>query len=661
MKVVCLNLAVVLAVLVSAGSSVAQVPVITGFSPSEGPIGSWVGIEGTNLLYVTAVEFNGLPAQLFSGMIGLHVTAKVPEGATTGSITVRTPNGSVTTTNSFKVVDAPKPLLLAVSPGTGVPGETVRLIGSNLVDVVSVEFNGVEASFSNIFVPDWMAIVPTGATTGPITIRTRGGVTTSTNDFVVLPPPVIGPPVVSSFSPTEGIPGTLVTIEGTNFEGLVSISFGGVESAGSWMANSPNTRVPTNGVTGPITVTTTHGSCTTKDIFTVLPLPPPPPPAAPMVNYFIPWEGEVGTSVRIQGGDFGRVTDVQVNGVSVAFNIERDPMWGFAGAITIVIPPNATTGPITVISPEGSATWTRDFTVVPKPVVTGFMPDHGTPGTVVELVGSNLEQIVRLRLGSIPLAYDGPLRAFTVPLEAVSGAVTVVSHYSEILTPASFIVTHDNDLGVTDSVSLANAVVPTAMHYSIVVTNKGSLPGDNVVLVNRFARTNTYVADGFSLFPERPTADKPGNLGIEVTAASANQGQCLVTNGMVQCELGSIGGGQTAMVEIWLRATLPGVVYHLAKVNSGHSDPDPRDNQWVSTASLVAAGELQIRKLDGNQLEIRWPNGSRTWSLTSADSPGPIQWKPVSGRIVGIDNWNVVTEPVSVTARIYRLESTDSP
>jgi uncharacterized repeat protein (TIGR01451 family) len=336
-------------------------------------------------------------------------------------------------------------------------------------------------------------------------------------------------------------------------------------------------------------------------------------------------------------------------------------MWGIAGAITIVIPPDATSGPITVTSPEGSATWTRDFTVVPKPIVTGFMPDHGVPGTVVQLVGSNLEQIVRLSLGSIPISYDPALKAFTVPLDAVSGAVTVVSHYSETITTSAFTVTHDNDLGVAVSVSLTNAIVPTTMHYSITVTNNGSPPVDGVVLTDRFARTNTYLGDGFSLFPEPPAIDDPVNLGIEVTAASASQGQCYITNGIVQCELGTIGGGQTATVEISLRATLPGVVYHMAKVNSGNSDPDPRDNQWLSTALVVSAGELQIRRLGVDQLEIKWPSGNGTWSLTSAEKAGATQWNPVGGPVVGIDGWNVVTEQPSGTMRLYRLESTGSP
>jgi hypothetical protein len=66
-----------------------KVPVITSFSPAEGPVGTQVQIIGTNLLPVTAIEFNGVSAE-FTGSVNFPVVAVVPAGATTGTITLRT-------------------------------------------------------------------------------------------------------------------------------------------------------------------------------------------------------------------------------------------------------------------------------------------------------------------------------------------------------------------------------------------------------------------------------------------------------------------------------------------------------------------------------------------------------------------------------------------
>jgi hypothetical protein len=58
---------------------------------------------GANLFSTSAVSFNGSPATEFVVASAQGVWVQVPEGATTGPITITTPNGSFTSQQSFMV------------------------------------------------------------------------------------------------------------------------------------------------------------------------------------------------------------------------------------------------------------------------------------------------------------------------------------------------------------------------------------------------------------------------------------------------------------------------------------------------------------------------------------------------------------------------------
>lgn len=78
-------------------------PRIGSVIPPNGAIGQQVLLWGTSLLGAMAVSFNGTAAEHFGVASSQGVWAWVPNGATSGPITVTTPNGSFTTTESFTV------------------------------------------------------------------------------------------------------------------------------------------------------------------------------------------------------------------------------------------------------------------------------------------------------------------------------------------------------------------------------------------------------------------------------------------------------------------------------------------------------------------------------------------------------------------------------
>ena len=250
-------------------SSCAPVPTISSFSPSSGPVGTSVTINGTGLSGATAVRFGGVAATSFSvNPSGTQISTTVPSGAVTGKITVTTPGGTATSATNFTVTTT-APTISSFSPKSGPVGTSVRINGSGFAGTTAVRFNGVSASFTvNTQGTRIDTIVPTGATTGKITVTTPGGTATSATNFMVTVPA----PTITSFSPTSGRTGTAVTITGTNFTGATAVRFGGVRA--SFVVNSSTqitATVPVGAVTGKISVTTPGGTGTSAAKFTVVP------------------------------------------------------------------------------------------------------------------------------------------------------------------------------------------------------------------------------------------------------------------------------------------------------------------------------------------------------------------------------------------------------
>jgi hypothetical protein len=110
-------------------------------------------------------------------------------------ITVASRQGKSPPVGSFNLnwyTTPPPGFTSGFSPGGGVPGSRVSLVGTNFTGATAVLFNGANATFANFSSNNLdlriSATVPADATDGPVTIRTPHGDVTSTNSFVVLLP-----------------------------------------------------------------------------------------------------------------------------------------------------------------------------------------------------------------------------------------------------------------------------------------------------------------------------------------------------------------------------------------------------------------------------------------------------------------------------------------
>jgi hypothetical protein len=89
------------------------------------------------------------------------------------------------------------------------------------------------------------------------------------------------------------------------------------------------------------------------------PPPPPPPETAPAIDSFSPTSGTVGTTVTIYGANLADTTEVSFSGTaSTPTDFDPSGTW-----VSASVPTGAKTGPITVTTPNGSATSAQAFRV----------------------------------------------------------------------------------------------------------------------------------------------------------------------------------------------------------------------------------------------------------------------------------------------------------
>jgi len=125
-------------------TTLATAPAITDFSPTWGPVGTDVILEGTNegtdFFGVTAVTFNGASSHNWtiwtasgpSGTLVTRIRATVPHDASSGPIAVIIPSGTITSDTSFTVGTVPPPpSITKLKPGSASRGALVTISGTD--------------------------------------------------------------------------------------------------------------------------------------------------------------------------------------------------------------------------------------------------------------------------------------------------------------------------------------------------------------------------------------------------------------------------------------------------------------------------------------------------------------------------------------------------
>jgi uncharacterized repeat protein (TIGR03803 family) len=146
-------------------------------------VGATVEILGQGLTSVSSVKFGGVAAS-YAVASDTYLTATVPTGAKTGTVTVKTASGTLKSNREFLVT----PVILNFNPTSGPVGNPVTITGSGLIQTSTVMFGGVASTGVTVDSDSQVtAVVPTGAKTGTIDIITPGGTAISPSVFTVTP------------------------------------------------------------------------------------------------------------------------------------------------------------------------------------------------------------------------------------------------------------------------------------------------------------------------------------------------------------------------------------------------------------------------------------------------------------------------------------------
>jgi hypothetical protein len=180
---------------------------ITSFTPINGAAdvpnacpGGIVTISGTGFAdeKVTSVSFNGVKAVEWQIGSNLTIFARVPNGATTGPISVTTAAGTTaTSTATYTVfpcqnsggglaptVSAAKASITSFTPAKGKAGVKVTITGARFTGAATVKIGGAPAAFKVVSDTKITATVPAKAKSGKISVTTSAGTSSSSTSFV---------------------------------------------------------------------------------------------------------------------------------------------------------------------------------------------------------------------------------------------------------------------------------------------------------------------------------------------------------------------------------------------------------------------------------------------------------------------------------------------
>ena len=463
-------------------------PSISGFSPTSGAVGSSVTISGSNLTGASAVKFGGTSASVFTVNSDTQITATVPAGASSGPISVTTPNGTGASTGTFTVgtasilasdsfnrtvsggwgtadVGGPWTVLdtkadWSVSPGTGsvisVGGTTATqraLLGNvNVQDVdvltkVTMPFctDTTAGAHCDAFVLG--RVTGGGANAYKVGVFQGAG---APNGDIWLRAQRSDNSVFITKDVDTGIPGA----DGAQV--MLRVEFQGVNPtvvrAKAWLAGTTEPSAWGLNATDSNSAEQTAGSIGLRlknedasgsetfgfQSFQATALGSSP---APSISGFSPTSGAVGSSVTISGSHFTGATGVSFGGTDASvFTVNSDAQ------ITATVPSGASSGPISVTTPNGTATSASSFTVSSgsAPSISGFSPSSGAVGSSVAISGSHFTGATGVSFGGTGASVftvnsDAQITA-TVPSGASSGAISVTTPNGTATSASSFTV-----------------------------------------------------------------------------------------------------------------------------------------------------------------------------------------------------------------------------
>lgn len=348
------------------------------------------------------------------------------------------------------------PAIVSFTPTSALAGTTVTITGANFTGATAVSFGGVPATSFVVVSPTSITAVVGAGASGDVSVTAPKGTTTLAGfTFLV-------PPSINSISPDSAGTGATVTITGTNFTGVSSVTFGGVP-ASSFTVVSANTitAVVGAGASGDVVVTTAGGQSIFHGFYYT----------GPSITSFTPTSGASGTTITITGNNFTGATAVSFGGVAAASFTVQSPT-----TITAVLGVGAS-GNISVTTSNGVAMLAGfNFT---GPIISSFTPVAGNVGTVVTITGMNFT-------GTTSVSFGGTAAtSFTVVSPTVITAVVGPGASGVVSVTTAFGTANLDGFTFSTTLPIITSVNPSSGKVGDIITitgyNFSSTAANNIV------------------------------------------------------------------------------------------------------------------------------------------------------------------------------------
>jgi len=363
-----------------------------------------------------------------------------------------------------------------------------------------------------------VATVPTGATTGPVSV-TVNSIASNQNQVFTLPSPT-----VTGISPGIGPAGTQVQVTGTGFgttQGSSTLVFTGqagigtvTATASAWSNTQITATVPATAITG--VVRTVVGGVTSNTnganvYFNIL---------IPRIDSISPTAGGSGNQVTITGVNFQATQGASY----VVFGGQVGPVVSWSDSqIVATVPIGASPATVSVrVYINGAYSNGINFTI-PSQIVSSVSPTVGPAGMQVTIAGSGFGS----SQGTSVLSFNGTTATSiaswsstqivaTVPATASTGPVVVTANSIPGNINTIFTVAHPV---ISSVVPPAAAHGATIMLYGTGFISNGG--GGNSVFINGQSAP-TYTWTDTSIQVGVPSAATSGPITVNVYSAVSN-------------------------------------------------------------------------------------------------------------------------------------------
>jgi len=642
----------------SAGSTVAgTVTVSANATDNVGVVGVQFKLDGANLgAEVTTAPYTTSWNTALAA-IGVHTLTAVARDAA----------GNTATAPAVSLTVVGKPTITSFTPTSGPVGTMVTISGTDFTGVTAVTFNGVNGDpFTVTSATAIQDSVPMGATTGPLSVTTTGGMATSASVFTVVNDAT--PPAVSITAPVAGatVTGTItVSVSAADNVGVVGVQFKldganlGAEVTAVPYTTSWNTAVAAIGAhtltavardAAGNTATATAVSVTVADT-----TPPAVSMTAPSAGSTVSGTisvsasatdnvGVVGVQFKLDGANLGaEVTTapylvswnptLATNGAHNLTAVARDAAGNTATSVAISVTVlNDTTPPtVSMTAPAAGATVGGTITVS-----ASATDDVGVVGVQFKLDGVNLGSLITAAPYTLAwittTASNGAHTLTAVARDAARNTATsssvTVTVFNDSTPPAVSLTAPANGATVAGTVTISASATDNVGVVGVQFMLDGANLGAEVTTAPYATSWNTALASAGAHILTAVARDAAGNMA---TTASVSVTVADTTPPAVSMTAPSSGSTVSGMVTVSATASdnvgVAGVQFKLDGVNLGAEVlAAPYAISWATTAAV---------------------NGAHTLTAVARDAAG----NTATAVVVSVTVFNDTTPPtVSMTA-----------